>query len=60
MMSDIEKYKETENNQEMTLKQKENWIEWPEIINMYNNYEKEHSHLLEKDKLTKKEFYNLQ
>lgn len=60
MMSDIEKFKEIENNQIKSEKQKDNWMEWSDILLLYDEYEKKYAMLLNKDVLNKKEFYQLQ
>lgn len=60
MMEDIRKVKEDDRNQEMTDKQKENWIDWKDVQRIYNDLEKSVAHLWKKDNLSKKEFLALQ
>jgi len=60
MMKDIRATEEEDKNQEMTHKEKENWISWNEVEKVYDNLKKEVTPLLRMDKLTKRQFTRLQ
>ncbi len=60
MNDDISKFKEIENNQEMSTTQKNNWMDYNEVMQLYNNYKNNVYYLLDENReLTKKEFLKL-
>jgi integrase len=60
MMDGIKKHREQEESQKMTEKQKENWMEWSEVLETYKKLEKEAKALLKKDTLNSKDLLNIQ
>jgi integrase len=60
MMDDDKKNKNIIIQQEMTDKQKENWVSQDELKKIYNQLEKEARPLFTKEKLTAKEYQHLQ
>lgn len=60
MMKDIRATEDEDKNQEMTTKEKDNWISWDEVMKVYENLKKEVTPLLRMDKLNKRQFTRLQ
>ena len=62
LLDDSEKHKEEQKTigNEMTEKQKENWIDWKDVVNIHTQLGKEVSPLFNKDNMTPSDFMKLQ
>ena len=60
MMNDIKATKVEDRDQHLTEKQKESWISWADVLKVYSEVEKSVAHLWKKEKLTKRDFIELQ
>jgi integrase len=60
MIDDINKYNEELKTQELTDKERKNWITQEEVKKVYNELYKDANHLFNKEKLTKNEMMRLQ
>jgi len=60
MMKDIEAVKEEDEKQEMTEKEKDNWMSWSRVMEVYSNLKKEVAPLWKLESLNKNQFARLQ
>jgi hypothetical protein len=56
MLKDIKEYDNEEKSMEMSEKERDNWINWEEVMKKYNSLEKEVKPLYKLDKLNKNQF----
>jgi hypothetical protein len=60
MMKDIQATNEEDKKQEMTDKEKDNWMSWDKVMGIYNSLKKEVAPLWKLDSLNKNQFSRLQ
>jgi len=60
MLDDVETLKNKDSSQQMSAKQKENYISWDEVMKIYNQLKKDVAPLWDKYNLKANEFYKLQ
>lgn len=55
MLTDMKTVNENYKKQSMSKKEKDNWIDWDDVVKKYNDMETEHDHLFNKKTVTPKE-----